>query len=126
MSIAYVDTSCIVATAFGEQGARKIATRLARFDRVVSSPLLDAELYSALRREGRDITNEFSSSIEMVIVDRPLRNEIVRVLDSGYPRGADCWHLATALYIAPDPRTLTFLTLDEMQRKVARTLGFKT
>jgi hypothetical protein len=40
-------------------------------------------------------------------------------------RGADCWHLATALYVAPNPSELTFLTLDLAQRKVAKTLGFQ-
>ncbi|HEX9564514.1 MAG TPA: hypothetical protein VF981_11105 [Gemmatimonadaceae bacterium] len=67
MAIAYVDTSCIVATAFGEKDAAAIARRLSRF-----------------------------------------------------------WHLATALYVMPDPSQLAFVTLDATQRKVARALGFKT
>jgi hypothetical protein len=41
-------------------------------------------------------------------------------------RGADCWHLATALYLSPDPSALTFLTLDLAQRHVAKALGFQT
>ncbi len=126
MSAAYVDTSCIVAAAFGETSAAKVVARLSRFDRVLSSPLLEAELWSALAREGREISDAFSSAIEFVVVDRPLSAEIRRVLDAGYLRGADCWHLATALYVALDPTELTFLTLDDVQRKVAKTLGFKT
>lgn len=126
MTSAYVDTSCIVATAFGEKGATAIARRLSRFDRVLSSPLLEAELFSALRREGREVTNAWSSAIEYVIVDRPLSPELSRVLAVGYLRGADCWHLATALYVTPDPSQLAFVTLDATQRKVARALGFKT
>ena len=126
MSTAYVDTSCIVAAAFGEAVAAPIARRLSRFDRVLSSPLLQAELWSALVREGRDPTDAYSSAIELVIVDRPLSEEVARVLEAGYVRGADCWHLATALFVAPDPAALTFLTLDVTQRKVAKALGFKT
>jgi hypothetical protein len=51
---------------------------------------------------------------------------IVRRRFAGYLRGADCWHLATALYLAPNPSDLTFLTLDDTQRKIAKTLGFRT
>lgn len=125
MSAAYVDTSCIVAAAFGESPASKVVARLSRFDRVLSSPLLEAELWSVLAREGREITDHFSSAIEFVIVERPLSAEVRRVLDAGYLRGADCWHLATALYLAPNPNELTFLSLDGAQRKVAKTLGFR-
>ncbi|MDQ8165550.1 MAG: hypothetical protein P3A28_07330 [Gemmatimonadota bacterium] len=40
--------------------------------------------------------------------------------------GADCSHLATALYLAPEQGAMTFLTLDSRQRAVAKVLGFKT
>ena len=126
MTTAYVDSSCIVATAFGEKEAAAMVRRLSRFDRVLSSPLLEAELFSALVREGREATNRWSAAIEFVIADRPLTPELSRVLSAGYLRGADCWHLATALYVAPDPSQLAFLTLDALQRKVARALGFPT
>ena len=115
-----------MATAFGEKDAVAIARRLARHDRVLSSPLLEAELFSALLREGHEVTSAWSSAIEFVIVDRPLGPEVTRVLATGYLCGADCWHLATALYVAPDPASLTFVTLDSTQRKVARALGFAT
>jgi hypothetical protein len=57
--------------------------------------------------------------------DRPLTGEIARVLAAGYVRGADCWHLATALYLTDDPSSLTFLTVDERQKSVAVSLGFE-
>ena len=41
--------------------------------------------------------------------------EISMVVGSGYVKGADLWHLATALYAADDPGELTFITLDERQ-----------
>lgn len=54
----------------------------------------------------------------------------LRLPDSGRPtvrlaRGADLWHVASALYVAPSPADLYFLTLDERQRSVAATLGFR-
>jgi predicted nucleic acid-binding protein len=126
LTSAYVDTSCIVAAAFGEREAGVVTRRLARFDRVFSSPLLEAELYSALVREDREIVDTWSTAIDYVIADRPLGPEVRRVLEAGYVRGAGCWHLATALYLAPDPGKLAFVTLDASQRTVARTLGFVT
>ena len=93
---------------------------------MLSSPLLEAEPFSALLREGREVTNAWSSAIEYVSVDRPLSSELSRVLTAGYLQGADCWHLATALYVTPDPSQLAFVTLDATQRRVARALGFKT
>ena len=63
-------------------------------------------------------------NIEFVKIERALSDEIDRVLAAGYLRGADCLHLATALYLSPIPAQLTFLTLDTSQRAVAKKLGF--
>jgi hypothetical protein len=51
--------------------------------------------------------------------------EITRVLRSAYLRGADLWHLSTAIYVTSDPSDLTFLTLDRRQAEVAEALGFR-
>ncbi|HET6681614.1 MAG TPA: PIN domain-containing protein [Gemmatimonadaceae bacterium] len=124
MSIAYVDTSCLVAIAFGERGATALARQLAAFDELVTSDLLEAELRSAFVRERIAEVPDALSSLTWVLPDRPLGAEIGRVLDAGYVRGAVCWHLATALYLAPDSAELVFLTLDKRQRDVAHRLGF--
>lgn len=124
MAIAYVDTSCLVAIAFGEKGATATERRIAEFDEVVASNFLEAELRSAFARERAEFAVSAVSQLSWLIPDRPLTHEIARVLECGYVRGADCWHLATALYLSPDPSSLTFLTLDEAQRKVAKALGF--
>lgn len=124
MSTAYLDTSCVVAAAFGEPGARPMIARRRTFSQVISSTLLEAELFSALRREQCELTDAFHADVALVAPDRALSDEIARVLGAGYVRGADCWHLATALYVAPDPSELTFLTLNLAQRKVAKALGF--
>lgn len=125
MSLAYVDTSVLVAIALGEPGADDVARELATFRRIAASPLLDAELRSAMRREGRTLVESIVEQVTWVLPQRELTPEIRRVFDVGYLRGADCLHLASALYIATDPAATTFLTLDSRQRTVAKALGFK-
>ena len=125
MRVAYVDTSCLVAIAFGEAGAAALARRMARFDVLAASDLLEAELRSAFTREGVEPEPALLIGLTWVVPDRPLHAEIVRVLSAGYVRGADCWHLATALYLGESPAAITFLTLDDRQAAVSRTLGFQ-
>jgi len=124
MPIAYVDTSCLVAIAFAEKGATALERRMREFDELISSNFLESELRSAFRRERVEFAASTVTGLSWLIPDRPLSDEIGRVLDAGYVRGADCWHLATALYLSPEPDSLTFLTLDETQRKVAKEIGF--
>ncbi len=125
MKAAYVDTSCLVAIAFGERGAANLAGRLAKYDAVFASNLLEAELKAAFRREGvQGSPLEVLPNLEWVSPDRPLTAEIDRVLANGYVRGADAWHLACALLLAPDGRELRFETLDVRQAEVAKRLGF--
>lgn len=125
MKFAYVDSSCLVAIAFDEVGAGRLAARLRRFDRLFSSNLLEAELRSALVREGvDDRADGLLSWITWVYPNRPLTAEFARITAAGYLKGADLWHLANALFLAPDRKELTFLTLDRRQKEVARNLGF--
>jgi len=126
VSVAYVDTSCLVAIAFGERGAAPIKRRLREFDELVAANLLEAELRAAFVREGATDAPEALAAVSWVLPDRPLSEEIAAVLAGGYVRGADCWHLATALYVAGTPGDLTFLTLDSAQKRAAARLGFKT
>ena len=125
MKAAYVDTSCLVAIAFGESEAAEVASRLREHDVLLSSNLLEAELRATLVREAAEVDEALFSWIKWVLPDRPLSVEIIRVLRAGYLRGADLWHLATAIYVTPVPRDLTFLTLDRRQEEVAEELGFK-
>ena len=95
-------------------------------DRRLASNLLEAELRSALAREGvEDRAEDLLSLVRWVLPNRPLSGEFDRVLSAGYLRGADLWHVATALFLVPDGRGFTFLTLDDRQRDVAGRLGFK-
>lgn len=125
MKLVYVDTSCLVAVAFGEAQAARVSRRLREADRRVSSLLLEAELSSALKREGlADRGAQLLSWVTWVHPDRRLTGEIGRVLEHGYLRGADLWHLACALFVVDKPEMLTFLTLDARQREIAAALGF--
>ena len=124
-SAAVIDTSCLVALAFGEPGGSRIASRLRRFDRLFASALLEAELLAAFQRERVDAeVAGFTGDLALVSPDRPLSEELRRVAAAGYLRGADLWHVACALFLSPSPSELTFLTLDDAQRSVARRLGF--
>jgi uncharacterized protein with PIN domain len=133
MTWAYVDSSCLVAVAFKESRAASLRKRLAGFHRLLSSNLLEAEVRAALRREedrgttgheARKAGDDLLSWVDWVIPSRPLSQEIRTVLAAEYLRGPHLWHLATALYVAPDPSELPFLTLDPRQAEVARLLGF--
>ncbi|MGQ0550367.1 MAG: PIN domain-containing protein [Armatimonadota bacterium] len=127
MRLAYIDTSCFVAIAFGEPAANRLAARLRRFDRLFSSNLLEAELRSALSREGvKDTGGVMLSWVTWIFPNRQLTPEFDRVVSAGYVRGADLWHLANALFLAPTGKDLIFLTLDQGQREVAAQLGFAT
>ena len=125
MSVAYVDTSALVAVAFNEQGAAALVRRLDACSRLLSSNLLEAELRAAFTREGRRFEPRLVSGIEWVLPDRLLTEEFERVLQVGYVRGADLWHLATALYLVREPSEMLFVTLDDRQRTVAAALGFR-
>jgi len=125
LKLAYVDSSCLVAIAFGEPGYERVVDRLSRFEHLFSSNLLEAEFRAALAREGAaDKEGELLSGFTWVYPNRPLTAEYRRILTVGTLRGADLWHVACALFLAPDPWELVFLTLDGPQGTVARALGF--
>jgi predicted nucleic acid-binding protein len=124
VKLAYVDTSCLVAVTFGETGGSALTRRLKTFDELVSANLLEAELRAVFVRERIPADSDLPFSISWILPDRALSDEIARVLAAGYVRGADCWHLATALYLAQEPEAISFVTVDERQATVARALGF--
>lgn len=126
MSVAYLDTSCLLAVAFGEPGAKALARRLERYEVLVSSNLLEAELRATLAREGVEGGDGLLDSVTWIFPDRRLTPEIHRVLTAHHLRGADLWHLASALYVAEAPADLDFITLDAAQRDAAAALGFPT
>jgi len=126
VKIGYRDTSCLVALAFDEPGSEEIARRLREYDELIASNLLEAEFLSALHREGVEGKTDLTEGIAWLLPDRPLGIEMGRVLAVRYVRGADLWHLATALFLAETPASVDFLTLDADQEAAAEALGFPT
>lgn len=108
MRLAYLDTSCPLAITFREPGFEQVAERIRSFDMVFSANLLEAEMRSALTREKLTTAPDFSK-VRWIFPSRPMTGEIRRVLEHGYVRGADLWHLACALLLAPEPSEITFL-----------------
>ena len=125
-AVGYLDSSCVVAITLGEPGARAVVTALRRFERLVSSNLLEAEVRAALARERVTVLPDTFASVDWILPDRPLTPEIHRVVAAGALRGADLWHLACALYLDPAAGEVAFLTLDAKQQRVASTIGFNT
>lgn len=114
-----------MALALGEPGADRITKRLQQAEVRIASNLLEAELRAALSRERVPVPEGLLEPISWILPNRPLTRELGLVLDAGYARGADLWHLACALYAAADPAEVTFLTLDRGQRDLAARLGFR-
>ena len=125
MTTAYVDTSVIVAIAFQEPGSIQIARRLNECTRWISSNLLEAELRATFAREKQHLDTSTLSGIDWILPDRSLSPEFAVALRTGYLRGADLWHVATALYVAPRPGDIAFITADQRQQDVAASLGFQ-
>lgn len=126
MAVAYVDTSCLIAIAFSEPGGKEVAAELGRFEFLLSSNLLEAELQATFLRE--KVESEISEQLALIhwiLPNRPLSGEIQRVAKVGYLKGADLWHLACALFLADEPQDVTFASLDLRQREVAEGLGFR-
>ncbi len=123
MTSAYLDTSCAVAVAFMERGHDDLLRRLASFDRTYSSNLLEAEFWSAVSRAGRQRDPSFLEGIKWVFPDHPLTHEITRVLDVGYLRGADLWHLAAAKTLQAILHEIYLLTFDRLLEDAARQEG---
>ena len=124
-TIAYVDTSFLIAIILGEPQGANCTKRLEEVDRIYSSNLLEAEVRATLARERVEAdAQKLLAPIRWMIPNTPLSEEIGRVLNEGYIRGADLWHLATALKLSPVASEIYFLTLDKRQREIAEHLGF--
>ena len=99
-ALACVDTWALGAMAFGEADAGDMTLRLASCLTLLYSNRRGAELKAAHAREMNLINADLRSRLERILPYRPLASEIEYVRQIGYLRGADLWHIATALYIA--------------------------
>jgi predicted nucleic acid-binding protein len=129
LSAAYVDSSFLVAILFGEAGAATLRRIAGRFDPIVASDLLVAEVLAAAAREQVDPDPVAAAleDLDLVLPSRSLVPEMREILAVGRVRGADLWQLACALFVAgPAREDMAFLSRDAPQRRLARRLGFRT
>lgn len=127
MSTAYLDSSALIAIEFREADFDFLLEKLVRYESIISSNLLEAEYKSACIRNKREYSNTFLSEIDWIFPDRSLASEINKILNAGYLRGADLWHVAVALYardITVAKQDILFVTKDFKQGKVANAVGF--
>jgi uncharacterized protein with PIN domain len=121
---AFVDTSALVAIALEEPQYAGLRGQMIEIPDLFAAPLLEAEFRSVLARESVEDGLRLLEAFRWVLPDRTLSAELDRVFAAGYQRGADAWHLATALFLAERPGDLPFISLDERQRGAAAKLGF--
>jgi predicted nucleic acid-binding protein len=122
----YVDSSAITSILLSQSAYPNLQSRLMRGG-LFSSLLLEAEVFSALRRESLSF-EEFDQFRELILwikPTRPLQPEITEVLRRAYLRGADAFHLASAIYAFKNRQDVEFCSLDKSQRSAAETCGFK-
>ncbi len=127
MKVAYIDTSVFVAVLFEEQKDKHALAQLELFDECVTSFLTEAELYSVCKREKveLDTAKSILNAITFIGQESSLAIQYRSLFEMGHLRGADAFHLATALYLSPKRNELTFFSLDQNQIKIAQKLGFK-
>ena len=123
----YVDSSVVVAFLLGDAGGSTFKRVRSQRIPILASSFLQAEVYAAMRREALEasLADPALALFTWILPDRALTAELARVLAAGSLRGADAWHIACALRIAPDAEGLGFITLDASQRAVAAALGFR-
>lgn len=123
----YVDSSILVTILFNEPHAEPYRDMLNTVDEVVSSHLLEAEVYAASAREKIPFeeADRLLRPIFLIMPDRSLREEYRTIFSHEYCRGGDACHLATLLYLDKSKSEFELLTADKQQRQVAETLGIK-
>jgi predicted nucleic acid-binding protein len=123
----YVDSSIIVSLLLKEKGYHSYRKILENADLALSSSLIEAEVYSVAAREKIPLqkAEEFIQLVSLVIPERSLQKEYFSIFEKNFSRGADTFHLATALYLDPSASELTFMTADKNQGRIAAKLGFQ-
>ncbi|MBI2083106.1 MAG: PIN domain-containing protein [Deltaproteobacteria bacterium] len=127
MTKIYVDSSVVVAMLFGEEKSPKYREIFARQSEILSSYLLEAEVYASARREKipLDSASKLLTDVTLIAPGRSLEYEYQKVFQHGYCRGGDAFHLAMMVHIDPDFSSLELLTADRQQEEIARKIGIK-
>jgi predicted nucleic acid-binding protein len=126
-SLVYIDTSVLVSVFFKEDVSSKYLNFFSKKYQLISSSLMLAEFYSVLNREKVEIafSQDLLSYIQIINLIDDLDYYLKEVLDHGYLKGADLFHLAVAHQLSPYGEELFFLTADKQQARIATKLGFK-
>lgn len=125
MNAAYIDSSLLIALRFPDPDVAKVSAENLKAYQIYSSNLLEAEVRAFYWRNKVPFHASALAGIQWVMPRRALKPEFAEVLAAGYLRGADLWHVATALYLRRDSPGLSFATLDARQGEVAAVLGFE-
>jgi predicted nucleic acid-binding protein len=122
----YIDASAIAGLLMGEPSAQALLAKVDANSLRYSSPLLEAEVLSVAKREniGFESVAEFLDRI-VYVQTQSLRTQLEEVLEVGYLREADAYHLATAVFLDSKRDNLVFVSLDQNQKKLAGRMGFK-
>jgi hypothetical protein len=125
LKAAYIDTSLLIGIKF--QKPSSTITRAVKRYELFSSELLIAEVLAFGKRESisQEVLWGSFKGLSWIVPECSISEECKRVIQCGYARGADLWHLACACYLSPNADELTFLTLDERQRDLAIRIGFR-
>ncbi|MBN2340395.1 MAG: hypothetical protein JXX29_24300 [Deltaproteobacteria bacterium] len=127
MKVGYIDTSVLVAMAFDDAGGAFIGRSVKTFDRLYSSNLLEAEFFSAAKKENLlDQAKSFIKPVRFVYPDTNLTAYHEQVLAVDYIEGGALQHLSCALYLFPRTEDVFFLSLHPAQTALAAKLGFQT
>lgn len=126
--VCYLDTSAWIAWKFGQRGKELFDNVDLEKDMVLSSPLLVAEYLSFLKKIERLADTRYEDELEFIRwihpVD-PIFKSCSEVAIKTELRGADLYHLATAVWFTEGHRKeLRFLTCDDAQKNAAKKLGF--
>jgi len=125
----YLDTSAWIAWKFAQEGQNLFKKVSLKRDSIVSSPLLVAEYVAFLRKIDKLKTTRFEeelSFIRWIYPADPLFPIYGSCRDEIALRGADFFHIATALWFCGDHTSeVCFLSCDGDQTKAAKSLGFQ-
>lgn len=126
-TFAYLDSSFFLGIILTERSAEKYQRLLHSFQIVTASTLLESEVLATLKREGLDSerASPLFDAIHWLTSSERLTRYLTIILETGYLRGADAHHLASALWYAQDRvAQCHFLTTDKDQASIAKKLGF--
>lgn len=125
MKFIYIDTSVLIAILFQEPSAVRYQQVLGKAAVILSSYLLEAEIFSAVARErvDFDLAERYLDNVSLFLPDRSLRGEYLTIYQNTYCKGADAHHIACAMYLGMNQKDLGFLTADKKQAAVAKKIG---